>query len=266
MELIDDKAFLRLNIYILAIKYLKERVFFFTKITGDNKKINKDGGEAKTVSNLEEKLKKTLHKKKRDTQTLFLIAAYLFVSAIPMPGLFAPPSVSVSALSVLILGSAPLPTTTVSVSVLGFVPPSASLFTVFMPVPGSAALLSAFGVSMPVSGSFTPPSVLSMSGMSIPMHGLSAPPSILSVSGISVLVSRSLALLSTSDIFVLVPRSLAFLFMMSLFGISMLVPGSSALLSPFVVFVLGPESSLLLFLTWSSPQTPMPVPGKQRLD
>lgn len=58
MELINDEILLRLNIYILAIKYLEKRALHFTKITGDNEKTNRNNREVETVSNSEEKIKK----------------------------------------------------------------------------------------------------------------------------------------------------------------------------------------------------------------
>lgn len=57
MELINDEILLKLNIYILAIKYLEKRALHFTKITGDNEKTNRDN-RVETVSNSEEKIKK----------------------------------------------------------------------------------------------------------------------------------------------------------------------------------------------------------------
>ena len=40
MELIYDKAILRVNIYLFAIKYLKKTAFCFGEITKDNEEIN----------------------------------------------------------------------------------------------------------------------------------------------------------------------------------------------------------------------------------
>ena len=113
--------------------------------------------------------------------------------------------------------------------------PSAS--GVLMPVPGSSALLSsdfpsASGVSVPVSGSsaLLLSALPSTSDVSMPVPGLSALSSMSFMSGVSVLVPRSSAPPSMSDVPVPVP------------GLS----------SP-------------PFLIWSDPQTPTPVPGRQRL-
>lgn len=120
-----------------------------------------DSGEAETLSDSEEEIKKkkALYKKKRDAQTLSLAVTHLSLSAfaISMPRsapLFASASASASAVS----------------------------------VPGSLALLSsAFpstsGVSVPVLELSALPSMLSISGVSVPVPRLSAP---LSVFGLPV--------------------------------------------------------------------------------
>lgn len=65
VEIIADKALLRLSIYILAMGYLEKRTFCFIKIIGDDKKLNKD---VEIVSDLKEKIKikNTLYKKKKN--------------------------------------------------------------------------------------------------------------------------------------------------------------------------------------------------------
>lgn len=57
-KLIKDKALLRLNMHILAIRYLKKKVFRFTEVTGDNEKIIEDSGKAETIFNSKEEIKK----------------------------------------------------------------------------------------------------------------------------------------------------------------------------------------------------------------
>lgn len=57
-ELIDNKTLLRLNIYILATKYLEKKASYFTKATKDNKKANEDSKEVEMVSNSEKEIKK----------------------------------------------------------------------------------------------------------------------------------------------------------------------------------------------------------------
>lgn len=65
MKIITNKAVLRLDIYILATKYLKIEAFGFIKVIGYDEKTNKG---AKIVFNLKKeiKIKKTLYKKKKD--------------------------------------------------------------------------------------------------------------------------------------------------------------------------------------------------------
>ena len=58
MELIHDKALLRLNMHILSIGYQEKGAFRFTKVTGNNEETNEDGKKAKTVSDSKEELKK----------------------------------------------------------------------------------------------------------------------------------------------------------------------------------------------------------------
>ena len=115
--------------------------------------------------------------------------------------------------------------------------PSASVFTSAVSVPGLftlllSALLSASGVSVPVPGlsAFLSSAFPSASGMSMPVPELSAPMSISSRSCMFVPVSGLSAPPSVSD----VP-----------------VPGSRLFFLPFPI--------------WSSPQIPMPVPGRRRL-
>ena len=57
MELIEDKALLRLDMHISAIGYVEEGAPRFTKVTRDEEMIE-DGGEAETVSDSEEESKK----------------------------------------------------------------------------------------------------------------------------------------------------------------------------------------------------------------
>ena len=177
MELIEDEALLRLGMHISANGYLEEGAPCFTEVTRDEEMID-DGGEAETVSDLEEenKKKRALYKKKRDARALSLAATRpsASASAVSVPG-SAPPSASASAVSVPGLSA-----------LLSSALPSAS--GVSVPVPGSSALLSsalpsASGVSVPVPGSSAPPSVSSVSGVSVPVPGSSTPPS---VSGVLV--------------------------------------------------------------------------------
>lgn len=58
MELIEDKALLKLNINILAIGYLDKGASFFIEVTGNNEKTIEDSREAEMVSNSKEKTKK----------------------------------------------------------------------------------------------------------------------------------------------------------------------------------------------------------------
>ena len=51
MELIDDKALLRLNILLLATGYLEKGVFYFTKVAENNKETNKYDKKAETLFN-----------------------------------------------------------------------------------------------------------------------------------------------------------------------------------------------------------------------
>lgn len=86
IKLITDKALLGLNIHILAIKYLKTRAFYFTKITRDNAKTNQDGKKAEIVSDSKKEIKKknALRKKKMDIQALLVVTACLFTFAVCM--------------------------------------------------------------------------------------------------------------------------------------------------------------------------------------
>ena len=165
--------------HIYAIGYLKKEALCFTKITGDEK-IIEDGGEAETVSNLEEenKKKRALRKKKKNTRVLSFTAARpsASASAVSVPW-SAPLFASVSASPVFVLGSS---------AFLSSVYPSAS--GVFVSVPGSSALLlsalpSTSGVSLPLLGSSASPSVLSVFAVSVSVPRLSV---LLSVSGVPV--------------------------------------------------------------------------------
>ena len=97
----------------------------------------------------------------------------------------------------------------------------------------------ASGIFVSMLGLSAPLSILSVSGVFVSMPGLSAPPSLLSVAGVSVPVPGLSALPSMS----------------SVSGVSVPVPGLSTSLG------LSP----LLFPTWSFPQRPTPVPGRQKL-
>ena len=214
--------------HISATGYLEEVASCFTKVTEDKKMIE-DGRKAETVSDSEEENKKerALRKKKRDARALSLAIACLSLStsAVSVPE-SAPPFLSASA------SASALSVPRLSALLLSAL---LSASDVSVPVPVSSAFLlsafpSAFGVSVPMPGLLAPPSVLSVSGVSVPVPRSSAPPSMLSVFGVSVPVPRSLVLLFVSDLLVPVHR-----------------------LSP------------LPFPTWSDPQTPTPVPGRQRL-
>lgn len=52
-ELITDNALLRLGIYILAIRYLKEGLFYFTEVIGDDKNEASKEKKAETISDWE---------------------------------------------------------------------------------------------------------------------------------------------------------------------------------------------------------------------
>ena len=107
--------------------------------------------------------------------------------------------------------------------------PSASASAVS--VPGSAPpSASASAVPVPGSSALLSSALPSASGVSVPVPGSSAPPSVSSVSGVSVPVPGSSA-----------PPSVS--------GVPVPVPG----LYP------------LPFPTWSDPQTPTPIPGRQKL-
>ena len=166
-KLIEDKALLRLNIYILATGYLEERAPHFTEVTGNDEETNEDGGEVETVSNSEKKTKKkALRKEKRDAQALLLAVARLSASTVLVPGLSAPPSATTSGVSM------PMPRSSTLSSVL-------SVSGLSVPVPRSSALPSVWsvaGVFVPMPALSAPPSVSFMSGVSVPMLGLSASP------------------------------------------------------------------------------------------
>ena len=130
--------------------------------------------------------------------------------------------------------------------------------------------LSVFAFAVSVSGSAFPSTSASASAISMP--GLSALllSALPSASGVFVPVPGSSALLSfalpyPSSMSVPVPRSLAFPSVSSLSGIFVLIPGLSASPSLSGVPVPMPGSSLPTFPTWSFPQTPMPVLGRQKL-
>lgn len=65
IEVIANKALLRLGIYILATRYLDKEAFWFIKVIGDNKETNK---EAETVFDSKKmiKIKRVLCKKKKN--------------------------------------------------------------------------------------------------------------------------------------------------------------------------------------------------------
>lgn len=141
MEVIIDKALLRLCISIFAIRYLEKRAFCFIKIIGDNKKTNE---EADRVSNLEKKIqiKKALYKEKKNIRALLLATACPFAplsvfiyglsafstSTILMARLSTPPSMFVTAMLVFKL--------------------SATLFALLMLILGSSTLLSTTPMSL----------------------------------------------------------------------------------------------------------------------
>ena len=103
MEVTADKALLRLDIYILTVEHLEKWVFYFIKITRDDKKTNE---EAETVFDLEEKIKikRALYKEKKNAQALLLATTCLstppsmsvlgflalFAFIVSMPRLFGP--------------------------------------------------------------------------------------------------------------------------------------------------------------------------------
>lgn len=175
---------MKLGIYILAIRYLEEGAFCFTKVIGNNKKINE---EIKTVSNSEKevKIKQVFYKKKRDIWALFFAAVYLFallfvsiprllalfastifvsksftflsalLSTFPVSELFAPPFLStmpIPELSAFFSLSAMLmPKLSVILSLFAVLVfrLSASLSLFAMPIPGLSALLVLFKVLVP---------------------------------------------------------------------------------------------------------------------
>lgn len=64
IKLIKNKALLRLNMYILATKYLEKGAICFTKVIKDDEKIIEDSKKIETIFNLEKKTKKRLYIKK----------------------------------------------------------------------------------------------------------------------------------------------------------------------------------------------------------
>ena len=65
IELIDNKALLKLNKHILVIRYLEKGAFCFTQVTKDDEKTNEDCGKAETVFNSEKKIEKNKALRKR---------------------------------------------------------------------------------------------------------------------------------------------------------------------------------------------------------
>ena len=141
-EVITDEFLLRPGIHILATRYLEKRVFCFTKVIRNNKKINE---KVKTVFNLKKeiKIKKSFYNEKKDVQALLLAAACLSAAL----------SVFVLELLALFMSAIPLLVPALSI----FLSPSAvplrtyfaslSIFVVPVHVPRLSALLFLFAVS-----------------------------------------------------------------------------------------------------------------------
>lgn len=147
---------------------------------------------------------KALGKKKRDARALLLEASCLFAFA-----------------------------STVFLLILDSVLPFASDSTVF--VPGSAALPSMSGVSMPVPGSLT---FLFMSFMSDVYVLVSEPSALLFISSVSVAMPGLLTPQSVSGVAVSVPTSSVSPFV---FAISISMPGSSISLFMSSMFMSVPD-------------------------
>lgn len=219
VEVIADKALLRLSIYILAMRYLKKKTFCFIKIIEDDKELNK---YAKIVSDSKEeiKIKNTLYKKKKDTRALLLVATCLStvlslsISIIPILGLFFFLSISVMLMPLLRL--------------------STFLFTsaILMPVFDLSALLSISVFAVPMLELFVFPSTIPVS---IPRS--SAPPSAMFIPILGLFTLLFAALMPISRLFT------------PLFVVSVPVLGSSAFIS---LFTMPRPGSYPLFLIWSS--------------
>lgn len=108
MELFEDIVKLKLNIYILAIRYLEEGAVCFNKVNGNNEDMIEDCGEVEMVSDLKEEIKKkALYKKKKNVRALLFAAVCPFTSKSTMSIAVlwsVPPLAFASAISVLMSG------------------------------------------------------------------------------------------------------------------------------------------------------------------
>lgn len=232
--------------HISATRYLEKTFSRFIKVIEDNEEINEDGRKVEMVSDSEEKTKKrALRKEKRDVRALSFAATRPSASAVPISGSSTLPSASTFTLSILVHRFAPpsMSSSAMSVHMIGSAPPTAFLSRVFVPVP-----LSVFGVFISIFASLVSLSLLTMSsvsvllsessapsfasGVSVTVLGLFAPLSILLVSGMFMLLPRLLALLSMSAMYVLVTRLFNPPSVLSIFVVSVPMPGLSSLLFP----------------------------------
>lgn len=262
-ELIADGNLLRLDIHILAPRYLKKNKPRFIKVTeNNNEELDQDAKEELIVSNLEEEAikKRALYKEKRDAQAA-LLAMTCPPGCLPMHELLSPSSS--------IMPGFFAPSTSVVLVPRFFAPPAFAVPGLSTPLASTVSMpdLSApFMLAVPVPGLST------LSTSPVPIPGLFASfPSVTLVLGLStpstsaIPVSKSSAL---SAFAVPVPG----LFTLSASVVAML--GSSALsLSAVPVLDLSAPSAFPMpmlvssspFLIWLSPQITTPVPKKQRL-
>lgn len=207
-EVISDKALLRLGIW--------KRVFCFTKVTRNNKKINK---EVEMVTNLEKeiKIKRAFLKEKKNAQALLLEVicpsaslstsmpelSALSRSAIFVPGFFALLLTFMSAMPISRLFALLFQSTML-------IPGSSDpLFPFTISMPGFSTLPSLFVV--PVPGSFTLPSPSAML--------------VLELSALSSLSSMLIPRLSVfpSPFAMILPRSSTLLFLSTVFTLYLLL-------------------------------------------
>lgn len=230
-KVITNEALMRLNIYILAKRYLEKGSSHFTKLIGDDKEMNEET-EIVSDSKKEIKLKKALYKENRDVRALLLAAACLSAPFASVPGSLA-------------LSKSAIP-------ILRLLELSALLFALLVPLLGSSAPPSILPLC--IFELYTPPSalLLPMLGLSalpfallVLMSRLSTPPFALPIPMLGLF-----AFLSTSTMPVPVPRSSTLL---STSVVPLLVPGSSALPS-----LSGPRSYPLPISIWSC----LPIPQK----
>lgn len=59
--------------HISATRYLEQEALYFSKVTGDNEKMIKNGGKTEMVSNSEKESKKRLYIKREGTRGLYFL-------------------------------------------------------------------------------------------------------------------------------------------------------------------------------------------------